>query len=39
MTGLHLAIEKNNIDIIKLLLERKDIDVNIKCVFIFIILI
>ena len=29
-TALHIAVENNNIEIIKLLLENKNIDVNVK---------
>lgn len=28
-TALHLAVQKNNIEIVKLLMEKKEIDVNI----------
>ena len=27
---MHLAIQNNNVEIVKLLLEKKDIDINIK---------
>ena len=32
---LHLAIEKRNPDIVKLLLLQEDLDVNIKSIYIF----
>lgn len=32
-TLLHLAVEMNHINIVKLLLNHKDIDVNIRTVF------
>ena len=31
-TALFLAVEKNNIEIIKLLLTNKDISINIPCI-------
>ena len=31
-TALHLAVEKENIDIVKLLLSKYEIDVNITCI-------
>lgn len=31
-TALHLAIERNNVEIIKLLLERKELDINMKSI-------
>ena len=34
-TALHIAIEKENIDIIKLLLSRDDIDINAKYLIIY----
>ena len=33
-TALHIAIEKGNIDIVKLLLSSKDIDISIKSILI-----
>lgn len=33
-TALHIAIEKGNIDIVKLLLSSKDIDISIKLILI-----
>lgn len=32
-TLLHLAVEMNHIDIVKLLLSRDDVDINIRTVF------
>lgn len=32
-TPLILAIEKENIEILKLLIANKNVDVNIKCIF------
>ena len=32
-TALYFAVEKNNIEIVKLLLTNANIDVNIPCVF------
>ena len=31
-TALHIAIEKENIEIIQLLLSHPDIDINCKCI-------
>lgn len=36
MTALHISIGKGNIEIIKLLLGRPDIDINIKSIYILI---
>lgn len=33
ISALHLAIEKGNIQVVKLLLEQKNIDVNSKYIF------
>lgn len=32
-TALMIAVEKNNLDIVKLLLSRQDLNVNIKSIF------
>lgn len=34
-TALHIAIEKENIEIVKLLLSRPEIDINILCILIY----
>lgn len=38
MTSLCLAVEKGNIDIVNLLLTNDKLDIDIKCIFIFIFL-
>ena len=35
-TALHIAVEKGNLEVVQLLLERKEIDVNIKEIFLLI---
>ena len=34
-TALHIAIEKENIEIVKLLLSHPEIDINILCILIY----
>lgn len=33
-TALHIAVEKNCANIVQLLLDHKDVDVNVKSIFI-----